>query len=71
MAASDSVIFSVSVFVEKKKQSTNKKIIQNAIRKISLWYDLFENVTENVTEGPDFPHSILENFEKINAKISV
>ena len=66
-----SVTFSVSVLIEKDKNST--KIIQNAIRKTSVrssWYDLFEAVTENVTESPEFPGTIWENFEK-NAKIVV
>ena len=65
------VTFSVSVLIEKDKNST--KIIQNAIRKTSVrssWYDLFEAVTENVTESPEFPGTIWENFEK-NAKIVV
>ena len=68
---SSAVVFSVNVLM--KKGDSSRKIIRNSIRKTSTknsWYDLFEEVTQQIDESPDIPSSVWNDFEKL-ASISV
>ena len=65
------VVFSVSVLL--KKGDSSRNIVRNSIRKTSTknsWYDLFEEVTQQIDESPDIPSSVWTDFEK-HASISV
>ena len=68
---SSAVVFSVNVLL--KKGDSSRKIVRNSIRKTSIknsWYDLFEEVTQQIDESPDIPSSVWNDFEKL-ASISV
>ena len=63
----------VSVNVVLKKGDSSRNIVRNSIRKTSSknsWYDLFEEVTQQIDESPDIPSSVWNDFEKL-ASISV
>ena len=56
-----------------KKGDSSRDVVRNSIRKTSTknnWYDLFEEVTQQVDESPDIPSSVWNDFEKL-ASISV
>ena len=56
-----------------KKGDSSRNIVRNSIRKRSTknsWYDLFEEVTQQIDESPDIPSSVWNDFEKL-ASISV
>ena len=68
---SSAVIFSVNVML--KICNSSRNIVRNSIRKTSTknsWYDLFEEVTQQIDESPDIPSSVWNDFEKL-ASISV
>ena len=51
---SSAVVFSVTVLLKKGDSSRNN--VRNSIRKTSTknsWYDLFEEVTQQIDESPD------------------
>ena len=67
----NSVSFSVTIALKTGKNE--QTVAKNSIRKTlttNTWYDLFEAVTENVPESPDFPGSIWNDFEK-NSSVAV
>ena len=56
---SSAVVFSVNVLL--KKGDSSRDIVRNSIRKTSTknsWYDLFEDVTQQIDESPDIPSSV-------------
>ena len=56
-----------------KKGNSSRNIVRNSILKRSTknsWYDLFEEVTQQIDESPDIPSSVWNDFEKL-ASISV
>ena len=56
-----------------KKGDSSRNIVRNSIRKRSTknsWYDLFEEVAQQIDESPDIPSSVWNDFEKL-ASISV
>ena len=68
---SSAVVFLVNVLLKKGDYSGN--IVRNSIHKRSTknsWYDLFEEVTQQIDESPDIPRSVWNDFEKL-ASISV
>ena len=68
---SSAVVFSVTVLL--KKGDSSRNVVRNSIRKTSTknsWYDLFEEVTQQIDESPDIPSSVWNDFEKL-ASISV
>ena len=68
---SSAVVFSVNVLL--KKGDSSRKIVRNSISKTSTknsWYDLFEEVTQEIDESPDNPSSVWNDFGKL-ASISV
>ena len=68
---SSAVVFSVNVLL--KKGDSLRKIVRNSISKTSTknsWYDLFEEVTQEIDESPDIPSSVWNDFGKL-ASISV
>ena len=73
---SSAVVFFGECFVEKrslKKGDSSRNIVRNSIHKTSTknsWYDLFEEVTQQIDESPDIPRSVWNDFEKL-ASISV
>ena len=68
---SSAVVFSVNVLL--KKGDSSRDIVRKSIRKTSTknsWYDLFEEVTQQIDESPDIPSSVWNDFEKL-ASVSV
>ena len=68
---SSAVVFLVNVLLKKGDSSGN--IVRNSIHKTSTknsWYDLFEEVTQQIDESPDIPRSVWNDFKKL-ASISV
>ena len=68
---SSAVVFSVNVLM--KKGDSSRKIIRNSLLKTSnknSWYDLFEEVTQQIDDSPDIPSSVWNDVEKL-ASISV
>ena len=64
--------FSVNVLL-KKGDSSRNIIVRNSIGKTSTkdsWYDLFEEVTQQIDESLDIPSSVWNDLEKL-ASISV
>ena len=62
---SSAVVFSVNVLL--KKGDSSRNIVRNSIHKTSTknsWYDLFEEVTQQIDESPDIPRSVWNDFEK-------
>ena len=56
-----------------KKGDSLRNIVSNSIRKTSTkdcWYNLFEEVTQQIDESLDIPSSVWNDFEKL-ASISV
>ena len=65
---SSAVVFSVNVLL--KKGDSSRDIVRNSIRKTSTknsWYDLFEEVTQQIDESPDIPSSVWNDFEKLTS----
>ena len=53
------LFFLVNVLL--KKGDSSRKIVRNSIRKTSTknsWYDLYEEVTQQIDESPDIPSSV-------------
>ena len=68
---SSAVVFLVNVLLNMGDSLRN--IVRNSIHKTSTknsWYDLFEEVTQQIDESPDIPRSVWNDFEKL-ASISV
>ena len=60
---SSAAVFSVNVVL--KKGNSSRNIVRNSIRKTSTknsWYDLFEEVTQQIDESPDIPSSVWNDF---------
>ena len=63
---SSAVVFSVNVLL--KKGDSSRNIVRNPIRKTSTknsWYDLFEEVTQQINESPDIPSSVWNDFDSV------
>ena len=73
MAECSSAVAFFFVNVLLKKGDSSRNIVRNSIHKTSTknsWYDLFEEVTQQIYESPDIPRSVWNDFEKL-ASISV